>query len=162
MKKLAFICLALLGACSQNEKSKSQHVIDTSQAMPYVFVISSASGSSSDQMLSLKAVPVVVYFSDRPHLVAGHLTLSDFIASWKNTNGKMGDDSPDAVLSILTNGKASEMNVELSEPILDGNTLKLKVKTTNGQIPATFGPSSLFIEMKKLDPSKTVAEAERF
>lgn len=154
MKKLALVCLMLLGACSQNEKSKTQHVIDTSQEMPYVFVISSASGSSSAEMLTLKAVPVVVYFSDRPHLVAGHLSLSDFIANWKNANGTAADDTPNAVLSILDGENAVEAAIELSDPKLDDNQLTLKIEQKNAQIPASFGPSSVFIEMKGLSVAR--------
>lgn len=158
MKKLALACLLLLGACSKESKPKAQHIIDTSQAMPYVFVLSSPSGIYSEDVLTLKPVPAVVYFSDRPHLVAGHLTMKDFVEKWSGVKKASSDETPNAVLSVLDQDKTTEFILELAEPKLSEDQLQMKVLKVDGKLPTTFGTNSIFIEMKGLNVEKSTEE----
>jgi len=56
------------------------NVIDDSKNPGYLFVISVMSGSLDVDTLT--GVPTVIYFSDRPDRVAGHLSLEKFVESW--------------------------------------------------------------------------------
>ncbi|TDI91159.1 MAG: hypothetical protein E2O72_02580, partial [Candidatus Dadabacteria bacterium] len=49
----------------------AEHVIDDSKNPRYLFTLASASGTFEGDTLTLKGVPLVVYFSDRPVRVAG-------------------------------------------------------------------------------------------
>ncbi len=57
----------------------AEHVIDDSKNTGYLFVISGTSGSLKGDTLTLNGVPNVIYFSDRPNRIAGHLSLLEFI-----------------------------------------------------------------------------------
>lgn len=153
MKKFALALFVLLGACSQNGKDRKSHVIDTSQEISYLYVVSGKSGTYENELLTLKPAALVIYFSDRPHLVAGHLPLSNFIDRWDSVaKGPLKDDTPNAVFSILDEEQSVEVTVELSKPKFDKGSLSFRVKSANDKIPATFGPNSLFIEMKGMSP----------
>jgi len=57
----------------------AENVIDDSKNPGYLFVISGMSGSLDGDKLTLNGVPNVIYFSDRPDRVAGHLSLKKFV-----------------------------------------------------------------------------------
>ena len=54
--------------------SFAENIIDDSKETSYLFVISGMSGSLDGDKLTLNGVPNVVYFSDRPDRVAGHIS----------------------------------------------------------------------------------------
>ena len=49
----------------------AEHVIDNSKEPQYLFTLASKSGTFEGDILTLKGIPLVVYFSDRPVRVAG-------------------------------------------------------------------------------------------
>ncbi len=59
--------------------ANAENVIDDSKNPGYLFVISGMSGSLDGDKLTLNGVPNVIYFSDRPDRVAGHLSLKKFV-----------------------------------------------------------------------------------
>ncbi len=151
MKKYALALLLLLGACSG--KTDKKHIIDHSQKGHYLYVINSYSGSVKDKVLILDSVPLVVYFSDHPSRVAGHLPLKDFIAKWEKGSTSFKATPPTATLSIAEKGKMKEVSLELSEPGLRGDKLQFKIKVTPEELTEKFGASSLFIDLYGVDPT---------
>ena len=75
----AVICLLFIGAAS------ADHAIDDSKNPGYLFVISASSGSHDGDKLTLKGVPSVLYFADRPERKAGHVSVEEFIESCQVT-----------------------------------------------------------------------------
>ncbi len=75
--KLVYIGISVLffGVLFAN----AEHVIEDSKNTGYLFVISGTSGSLKGDTLTLNGVPNVIYFSDRPNRIAGHLSLLEFI-----------------------------------------------------------------------------------
>jgi len=71
----------------------AEHVIDDSKKPGYLFVISGTSGSLKGDTLTLNGVPNVLYFSDRPDRVAGHLSLEKFVEMW-DKGGRQLQSSP--------------------------------------------------------------------
>ncbi len=121
--------------------SFAEHVIDDSKNTSYLFVISGSSGSLDGDTLTLKGVPNIVYFSDRPARQAGHLSLDKFMDM---SSDSFKADPPNAVLSILNNNE--NIVVEIQDPKLQENDILFKIKILQGTAQAQFKQSSLFID----------------
>ncbi len=124
----------------------AEHLIDDSKEPSYLFVLSAASGSLKGDTLTLNGVPNVIYFSDRPDRVAGHISLEKFVESWNKGSDSFKADPPNATLSIL--GKVDEMNVvvELMSVEQKSGSVIFKVAVLEGTLPQRFKTSSLFID----------------
>ena len=84
---LGFISLGTIGGCNNNGGDNlavflGEHVVDDARNPGYLYVISGTSGSLEGDKLTLNGVPSVIYFSDRPARIAGHMSLSSFIKMW--------------------------------------------------------------------------------
>ena len=103
--------------------------------------------------------PVVIYFSDRPARLAGHIPVKEFI----ERIGFGKESNPNAVIEISEGAKGEDvLVVELSNPAYDheSNTLAFDatpLKTpreglaawsvrADKTIPATFGAATMFID----------------
>jgi hypothetical protein len=91
-----------------------------------------------------------LYFSDRPKRIAGHLKMADYLKEWTAKAGKdnFKKDPPNATLSVYEPGKPdnSLVVVKLTNPVVDGADLVYTYKIINGTMPATGGPTALFID----------------
>ena len=79
MKTFQAICLVLVATATSVTAS---HVINESESPQFLFVMSAISGSCDGETLTLTGVPAVVFFSDRPYRIAGHMTLAEFVEKW--------------------------------------------------------------------------------
>ena len=98
--------------------------------------------------LTLKGVsPAVIFFSDRPQRVAGHVILEGFLKAWDEGADSFADDPPNAALSIVGEGEVTSVVIEIANPQLQGDKLSYEVvQVLEGELPATGGTSSLFID----------------
>jgi len=122
------------------------HVIDSKENPEYLFVLSASSGSYDGETLTLNDVPLVIYFSDRPERIAGHMSLEKFVESWGQGADGFKTDPPNATLSILAEEGSEDVVVELSNPVVQGNSIKLDVRVLNGKMPSNFDVCSLFVD----------------
>jgi hypothetical protein len=100
-----------------------------------------------DGKLTLRGLaPTTLFFSDRPDRVTGHLTSEEFVGSWDKGKDSFASNPPNAALSIFHTDGVSDVVVELTEPVLKGDQLTYTVAILDGDMPATGGPSSLFID----------------
>lgn len=152
---LALVLLATLGCDFQK---KTPHVIEDKQSPRYIFVLNAKSGYTMDKEVTLKDINSVVYFSDRPARVAGHMELAKFASLWKNANDKENLMTRCAILSLMD--PEQEVVIELSDPNVVGNTITFKCKTLPADLPKKFNTCALFIDMATLD-SKSFALLER-
>ena len=90
--------------------------------------------------------PTTLFFSDRPDRVTGHITTADFIAQWGDGDDSFADDPPNAVLSLFDDDAVHDVVVVLDEPVLGDSGLSYAVEVTDGELVATNGPVSLFID----------------
>jgi len=94
--------------------------------------------------------PQTLYFSDRPHRIAGHLKMDEYLDEWTEKAGKdnLGADPPNATLSVYEPGQADStlVVVEISNPRLEGDDLIYSYKVIEGSLPAKGGQSALFID----------------
>ncbi len=97
--------------------------------------------------LTLKNLgPTTLFFSDRPDRVTGHITSEEFVGSWDKGSDSFAQTPPNAVLSVFHTDGVSDVVVELTDPVLNDNELSYAVTILDGEMPASGGPSSLFID----------------
>jgi hypothetical protein len=112
--------------------------------------VQSAQGvtSGAGDMTLHGLAPSTLMFSDRPERIVGHLTPEQFIEGWGHGTNSFLDDPPNAVLSFLDEGDESpeDVVVTLTNPLLDGEDLTYTVNVLDGELPASTGPCSLFID----------------
>jgi len=118
----------------------AEHVIDDSKNTGYLYVISGTSGSLEGDTLTLNGVPNVVYFSDRPNRIAGHLSLSNFVEMWDKGVDSFKADPPNATLSVLKKEGAKNVVVDLISAEQKNGSVVFKVAVLVGKVPGSFGP----------------------
>ena len=98
--------------------------------------------------LTLKGVsPSVIFFSDRPERIAGHVVLPGFLQAWDEGKDSFADNPPNATLSIIGEAIVTSAVLEIANPQLRGDELSYEiVQILDGELPSTGGTSSLFID----------------
>lgn len=91
--------------------------------------------------------PATLFFSDRPDRVTGHVTSKELVQTWGDGDDSFSANPPNAALSIFGDGQVHDVVVELHEPVLAGADLTYRVDVLDGELPASGGPSSLFIDI---------------
>lgn len=130
-----------------------QHVIDATAEPAFLYVASGTSGSVDGDQLTLNGVPSILYFSDRPARIAGHMTVRAFIDLWNEGPDSFAELPPNAVLSVVDTDNADNVVVELTGVRVQGDTLAFDFDIVRGETPqGTFGPASLFIDGCSLGP----------
>ncbi len=124
----------------------AEHVIDDSKEPSYLFVLSATSGSLKGDTLTLNGVPNVIYFSDRPDRVSGHLSLEKFVEMWDKGDDSFKADPPNATLSVLKKDGAKNIVVELISVEQKSGSVVFKVAGLEGNVTESFEASSLFID----------------
>jgi hypothetical protein len=94
--------------------------------------------------------PQVIFFSDRPNRLAGHITLAQYLHEWTPAAGadNLGADPPNATLSVYEPGQPDNAItiVELANPRLDGPDMIYDYKLVDGRVPTNGGTTALFID----------------
>ena len=104
--------------------------------------------SFQDRQLRLNGIgPTTLMFSDSPDRVTGHVPTEEFLDSWGDGDDSFADDPPNAVLSVFTEEEVHGVVVVLSEPALNGDQWSYSVEILDGEMPASGGPRSLFIDV---------------
>ena len=128
--------------------AQANPVINEADAPQFLYTMSAKSGTFENGRLTLKDVPLVVYFSDRPARLSGMLSIEVFAQGWDKGSDNFRNDSPNATLSILGKDGANNIVVELSNPdvkVKEGS-ISFKVRVLQGEMPKSFGNSTLFVD----------------
>ncbi len=152
MKKIPVIYLILATAITS---VMADHIIDESVNAQFLYVISATSGTYDGEMLTLIGVPSVVYFSDRPYRIAGHVSLEEFVELWDESADSFETNPPNATLSVLEKNGKDNIVIELLNPVLTENGLSFQIEVINGEIPDSFGSSALFVDPDTVAPMIT-------
>ena len=137
---------AILFGISSVSAAPNDVIENDKSATGYLFVISSTKGKVEGNTLTLSNVPNVIYFTDRPKRKSGHIMVEEFLTGWKNQEDDLTKNPPNAVLSVMSEEGNQNIVVVLEEPEYDGEHLKFKIKTMNGETPKEFKSASLFID----------------
>ncbi|MEP9378572.1 hypothetical protein ABLE91_17785 [Aquabacter sp. CN5-332] len=119
-------------------------------AMPaanWLFVQAADSATVDGSKLVLKGVaPQTVMFADRPERMTGDTTTASFVKLWTDGKDSFQKDPPNATLSVTVDGKSQVSVVELSDPVLSGDTLTYNIKVLSNEKPVSGQAASLFID----------------
>jgi hypothetical protein len=103
----------------------------------------------ADGKLILKGIrPTVLFFTDRPERIAGHMTNERYLRLWKE-DGKDSflADPPNATVSVFADDKGADLVVTLRDPQFDGGDLTYNIKAIQGKLPEKGGPGAVFIDI---------------
>ena len=129
------------------EDNKSQDQSTQSDEFEALYAQSAAGmGYENGQLILNGIAPTTLYFSDRPQRITGHIPTEEFFDSWGEGDDSFADNPPNAVLSIFTEDEIHDVVVVLSDPALDGDQMSYSVDILDGEMPASGGASSLFID----------------
>jgi hypothetical protein len=153
---LSAVAFTLLTSCSPTpavDPQASSPITWTTKGKPtgkmdVLYVQNAKSVSLENGKLVLRRVnPTTVCFTDRPARLAGHLPTRDFVPLWSEGKDSFLKDPPNANLSIFSGDKVSDVVVEISNPVLSGNSLTYNAKVLEGAPSIRGGECSLFIDI---------------
>jgi hypothetical protein len=140
------IAIVTLFAASQTYPEQTTPVPDETD-VSWLYVVNATGGSFDGKTITLHDVPPTLMFSDRPHRIYGHMTLSELLPMVKEGPDSFVENPPNAVLSTFREGELpTEATVTMFDAGIDGENLTFTVNVLDGSIPATFGPASLFVD----------------
>jgi len=129
-------------------KQKDVQSVADADEIEALFVQNAHSMSYANDQLTLHSLsPSTLFFSDRPDRVTGHITSQEFVESWDKGDDSFAAVPPNAVLSIFNEDDVIDVVVELMDPVLDGAELTYNVAVLDGELPASGGVNSLFIDV---------------
>jgi hypothetical protein len=120
------------------------------EEIEWLFVQNARAVTLEDGVLTLDGVsPTTVFFSDRPERLAAQGLTSEFVTFWTTGGGSdnFRKDPPNATLSIVTEATAEDIVLTLTNPRLDGDTLRYDVSVLEGRDQVEGGPTSLFVDV---------------
>jgi hypothetical protein len=142
--------VALLGAAVKaTPSSATDQAQDNIEEVQLLFVQTAKGAVLKKGRLTLNEVtPTVIFFSDRPKRIAGHMTTEDFVTAWKEDNAKNSfqADPPNATLSVFAEDHIVDAVFELKNPRLKGNGIEYDIAVLEEEEPLPSGPVSLFID----------------
>jgi hypothetical protein len=105
-------------------------------------------GYENGELTLYDVAPTTLLFSDRPDRYTAHIPSLKFVQEW-GLGGKdsFASDPPNAALSIFSGEEAKDVVVELRDPVMTGDHITYNVEILDGEMPASGGPSSLFIDV---------------
>ena len=144
----AFIFLVALLVQASIRPDVSQAAENPKKA-DLLFVHNASHIAVADGKLILKGIsPTVLFFTDRPERIAGHMTNERYLKLWKE-DGKDSflADPPNATVSVFTDDEVADMVVTLRDPIFNGGDLTYEIRVIQGKLPDKGGPGAVFIDI---------------
>ncbi len=143
MKKMFSVCLMLI---LTSTAVMAKHVISSKKNPEFLYVLSADSGSLEGETLRLTDIPMVVYFSDRPARIVGHMSLRDFVQGYNKGSDSFKADPPNGILSIYTSKGNNDIVMEIRNVDLRDNVLVCTVRILEGNALSSFKNASLFLD----------------
>jgi hypothetical protein len=131
-----------------SDEDKAMEQTAQADEVEALFVQSAAGMAFESGRLTLNGVaPTTLMFADRPQRVTGHVPTEEFLDSWGDGENSFADDPPNAVLSTFSENEVNDVVVVLQDPALEADRFSYQVEVLDGEMPASGGTSSLFIDM---------------
>lgn len=141
---LAVVC-AVSGANAQTAKPAGN--VEEMKPANWLFVQVADSVVVDDKTITLKGVaPQTLMFSDRPERMTGDAPTANFVKFWNEGKDSFQKDAPNATLSVTVDGKPVTAVVELTNPVINGDTLVYNYKLLSDDKPVSGTSASLFID----------------
>lgn len=140
---------ATVAVCAAMAASATQAEDNSDLQLMFVHTAAGIEVDAAAQVLRLKdVVPQVLYFSDRPERVAGHVAMAGYLEEWTKGENNFGEDPPNATLSVYEPGQTdnSTVVIEITQPEVDGNDITYHYNLLNGTMPTAGENAALFID----------------
>jgi len=124
-------------------------LLESMEANESMFVQQAHAAAVNDGRLTLdRMTPATLYFSDRPHREVGHISNEDFLSMWDKGENSFASDPPNAVLAFLKQGEGDpdDAVVVITDPQLGDGSISYAIELLEGQLPASTGACTLFID----------------
>ena len=142
-----FVAAALMAQLAPLRSAVAQ-APKTDENVTLLFVQSAKGMAYQNGRLTLKSLSLAtVYFSDRPKRLAGHMDTKEFVPFWSEGKNSFLKDPPNATVSIFTASGVKNVVVVLRDPVLKGEDLTYEAKVLEGDMPASDGLVSVFIDI---------------
>ncbi|MCL4245514.1 MAG: hypothetical protein KJ002_10350 [Candidatus Dadabacteria bacterium] len=150
MFRLGGFCLTLAVAVMMSAAAFAQDSSDESfGGADFLFVQTATGVTFADGKMTLTGLsPSMIFFSDRPERMAGHVPVTQFLKIWDEGKDSFKNDPPNAAVSILGEKEGgTDVIVEISNPSLsEKGELTYDVKILDGTPPEKGGLTSLVID----------------
>jgi hypothetical protein len=128
-----------------------------------VFVQNASGFSAHDDEITLHGVAdATIYFANHPQREAGHIPSRRFLELWDGSAESFAALPPAAVISFLDDAADTppDVVVTLHDPRFRDHEMTYRVEVRDGDIPASGGPCSLFIDalQSPLEPAAVAAQ----
>ncbi len=148
MTKRRDVLMGLAVAPVVMSSSRLSATEDATKQAEFLFVQSARRMRYANGELTLVDVnPVTLLFSDRPERIAGHMQTAAFVPFWREGDNSFEKTPPNADLAVLEGVQDANVVLTLHDPRLEGPDLRYRVDVLQGQLPATAGAVSLFIDI---------------
>lgn len=148
MRRFIVLVIASAAACSHHEPQRPAPPPPKFEAL---FVQSAPEIEYDGYRLRLKqAIPMTLFFSDRPVRVAGNMSNQDFLYMWGQGTNSYVAASPKASLSFIEDQGPRNIAVVLTNPRLEGTDVVYDAQHVEGTIPTAKLAGSLFIDISDL------------
>jgi hypothetical protein len=128
----------------------SRAFADKPKVVDYLLV-QTAKGLAFDATTSTMSLvgvsPITLFFSDRPERVAGNMKTTAFIPFWSQGKDSFSKDPPNADVSIIDGDTMHQVVAVLQDPVLEGDSLRYKVRVLQGSMPVKGADVSVFIDI---------------
>ncbi|WP_341987502.1 hypothetical protein [Azorhizobium sp. AG788] len=141
---LAAVC-AVGGASAQTAKPAGN--MEEMKPANWLFVQVADSVVVDEKTITLKGVaPQTLMFADRPERMTGDAPTANFVKFWNTGKDSFQKDAPNATLAVTVDGKPATAVVELTNPVITGDTLTYNYKVLSDDKPMSGTNASLFID----------------
>ena len=144
--RLATITVLLFGICAVF--AGAVNVIDDSKNPEYLFILTADTGTFKDGKLTLVGTPIVAFYALGVKRDAGHFFSKAFVNMWDTKAVILKADPPNGTINILDEKGSYSAVMEFSEPESTINTITFKARVLEGDIPASFNSTSLFLRLR--------------
>ena len=129
--------------------STAAQAVENAKKADLLFVQNAKNVTVDGEKLILKGVgPTVLFFSDRPERIAGHMTNERYLKLWtKDGKDSFLADPPNATVSVFADDTEANLVVTLKNPQFDGDDLTYDISVLQGKLPEKGGPCSVFIDI---------------
>jgi len=127
----------------------SQAAEKKAQKADLLFVQNAKDVTVDGGKLVLKGIgATVLFFTDRPDRIAGHMTNERYLQLWKE-DGKDSflKDPPNATVSVFADDKVADLVVTLRNPQFKGEDATYDISVIKGKLPEKGGPCAVFIDI---------------
>ncbi|MGD9652080.1 MAG: hypothetical protein AB7V12_06895, partial [Candidatus Dadabacteria bacterium] len=149
MYRLSGFCLALAVVAMMSAAAFAESGSEDFKGADFMFVQTATGVTFADGKMTLTGLsPSMIFFSDRPERMAGHVPVTQFLKIWDEGKDSFKNDPPNAVVSVLGEKEGgTDVIVEISNPSLsEKGDLTYDVKILDGTPPEKGGLTSVVID----------------